>query len=76
MIENFSGVHLIVLLAVVALIAGIVAAAVTTVKDPTMPRVEKAIWLAAFIFLPYAGLAAWGLSRLVRRRINPLQAQG
>ncbi|MBC7518621.1 MAG: hypothetical protein H7248_07030 [Microbacteriaceae bacterium] len=70
MYENFSGMHVVVLLAVMALVVGIVAAAIATVKDSSMLAGGKIIWLAAFVFLPVAGIAAWGLSRVVLRRKN------
>jgi len=64
---EFSPVHLIVVVALVAVYAASIWAVVVTILDQRYGVGEKVVWIAELLIFPVLGLAVWLIARAFRR---------
>ena len=67
-VYEFSPLHLVVVIAVVAAYAASIWAVVVTIIDRRYGTGEKVIWVAELLIVPVLGLVVWLIARAFRRR--------
>lgn len=64
---EFTGLQLVLVLALIAFYIVTIWAIVVTVRDPTAFPWMTALWIAALILFPIIGLLAWLIWRIMRK---------
>lgn len=67
-VYEFSPLHLVVVITVVAAYAASIWAVVVTITDRRYGTGEKVIWVAELLIVPVLGLVVWLIARAFRRR--------
>jgi hypothetical protein len=67
-LSEFSPMHLILVIALVAVYAASIWAIVVTITDPIYGVAEKVVWVAELLIFPVLGLIVWLIARAFRRR--------
>lgn len=64
---EFTGLHVVIVLGIVAYYVVTIWAIVVTVRDTTVLPIMTALWVAALLLFPGFGLLAWIVWRLMRK---------
>jgi hypothetical protein len=67
-VQEFSPLHLILAVVIVASYVGSIWAVIATITDRRLGLAEKAIWVAELLIFPIVGLLVWLVSWAFRRR--------
>jgi len=67
-LQEFSPIHLIIAVTLLAFYVASIWAIVVTVTDTDYGTAEKVIWVAELLIIPLLGLVVWLIARALRRR--------